>query len=215
MIQLKKFVFNPFQVNAFVLWDETGECIIVDASCYEEREFQILFEFISSNKLTPKAVLNTHAHVDHITGTKRVCDAYNIDMHLHAADMFLLENAQIQGRTFGFDIQNPPKPASFLKDGDTYKFGNSEIKMFHAPGHSAGSMIFYMEKEGLLITGDVLFSGSIGRTDLPGGDFKQLIKSIQSKILVLPGETKVFPGHGPETTVQQEKKFNPFLNRSS
>jgi len=215
MIHLKTFVFNPFQVNAFVLWDETGECIIVDASCYEEQEFQKLFDFISSNKLTPKAVLNTHAHVDHLTGTKRVCDTYKIEMHLHASEMFLHENAQIQGRTFGFDIQKPPKPASYLNDGDVFKFGNSEIKMFHAPGHSPGSMLFYMENEGFLITGDVLFSGSIGRTDLPGGDFKQLIESIQSKILVLPGETRVFPGHGPETTVQKEIKSNPFLNRSS
>jgi len=215
MIQLKTFVFNPFQVNTFVLWDETKECIIIDASCYEEYEFQELFDFVSKYKLTPKAVLNTHAHVDHLTGTRGICDAYKIEMHLHEAEEFLYENALSQGRTFGFDIHKPPEPASFLNEGDVFKFGNSEIKMFHAPGHSPGSMLFYMENEGFLITGDVLFSGSIGRTDLPGGDLKQLIQSIQTKILVLPGETRVFPGHGPETTVQKEMKFNPFLNRSS
>jgi len=215
MINLKTFIFNPFQVNAFVLYDESCDCVIVDAACYEEEEYTQLFEFISLKGLKPKAVLNTHGHVDHLTGSKRVCEKYDIGLFMHSADLPLLESAQVHGKTFGFSIELPPEPRSWLSDGQVFPFGNSEIKIWHTPGHSPGSLIFYMENEKLLITGDVLFSGSIGRTDLPGGDFGQLINSIQTKILVLPRETRVFPGHGSETNVGTEADHNPFLNRSS
>ncbi len=214
MIKIKVFVFNPFQVNSFVVYDDTHECLIIDASCYEEDEFNELYDFISENSLIPKAVLNTHAHVDHVTGTKKVCDKYGIGMYLHSGDLKLLENAKVHGRIFGFEIENPPRPVAFLEDGQTFKFGNSEIKIWHAPGHSPGSVIFYAADAKFLITGDVLFSGSIGRTDLPGGDYNQLIKSIQNKIMVLPRDTVVFPGHGPETSVGVEADTNPFLNKS-
>lgn len=215
MITIKSFVFNPFQVNSFVVYDESGECLIIDASCYHENEFTTLFGFIEQQSLNPMAVLNTHGHVDHLTGTKRVCDKYSIGLTMHQNDQFLLENAVEQGRIFGFSIESPPKPESYLRDGETFHFGNSEIKAIHAPGHSPGSLVFYAEEAKFLIAGDVLFAGSIGRTDLPGGNYNQLINSIQSGLMVLPSDTRVFPGHGEETTIGKEREHNPFLNRSS
>jgi glyoxylase-like metal-dependent hydrolase (beta-lactamase superfamily II) len=215
MIKIKEFVFNPFQVNTFIVYDETRECLIIDAACYESDEFGELYDFVSANSLVPKAVLNTHGHVDHITGTKKVCDKFGIGFQIHSADVVLLDSAQLYGRTFGFEIENPPQPESFLNDGQSFRFGNSELMIWHTPGHSPGSVVFYAAESRFLITGDVLFSGSIGRTDLPGGDHNQLIKSILSKIMVLPRETKVLPGHGPETSVGIEADTNPFLNRSS
>lgn len=214
MIRIKTFAFNPFQVNTFVVYNDTPECLIIDAACYQEEEFQKLFSFITEKSLKPVALLNTHGHVDHLTGTSRVCEKYGIDLFMHKDDQFLLENAVAQGRTFGFTIEAPPLPKTWLKDGDKFQFGKSEITAWHAPGHSAGSLIFYSPEAKFLITGDVLFDGSIGRTDLPGGDYAQLINSIKTKIMVLPGDTRVLPGHGPETSVGKEMDYNPFLNRS-
>ncbi len=214
MISIKSFVFNPFQVNAFIVYDDTLECLIIDASCYHEDEYQSLFNFIDQHFLKPIALLNTHGHVDHLTGTKRVCAKYSIGLYMHENDRFLLESAVEYGRTFGFQVESPPEPKVWLKDGERFYFGNSEIAVSHTPGHSPGSLIYYAEEAKFLITGDVLFAGSIGRTDLPGGDYDQLIKSIQSKIMVLPSDTKVFPGHGSETTIGSEMKNNPFLNKS-
>ena len=215
MVQIKSFSFNPFQVNTFVLYDETRECLIIDASCYHDHEFDQLFGFIREESLKPMAVLNTHGHVDHLTGTRRVCDKYSIGLLMHQSDKPLLDQAGVYGRSFGFQVETPPEPAAWLTDGDTYQFGSSEIKAFHTPGHSPGSLVYYSAEAGILITGDVLFDGSIGRTDLPGGNYTQLIDSIQKKILVLPRDTRVFPGHGSETSIGKEIDHNPFLNRSS
>jgi len=214
MISLKYFTFNPFQVNCFVLSDESRECLIIDASCYGKNDFENLFGYISQNNLKPVGVLNTHGHVDHLTGLYRVCLNYSINFSIHQGDLSLLENAVDHGRTFGFEIETPPKPSSWLHDAELIKFGNSEITAWHAPGHSPGSMIFYNAEAKFLITGDVLFAGSIGRTDLPGGSYQQLIQSIRKKILVLPPVTIVYPGHGPATSIGEEKANNPFLNKS-
>ena len=215
MMKLKSFVFNAFQVNCFVLYDDSSECIIVDASCYEEDEYNSLFSFIEKNSLKPKALLNTHGHVDHLTGTKRVCEKYGINFFMHRGDNSLLENAVLHGKIFGFSIQPPPEPHGWIADGDFFSFGNSGITAWHAPGHSPGSLIFYEKDSKILITGDVLFAGSIGRTDLSGGNFNTLIDSINTKILILPDDTQIFPGHGPASFVGIEKEQNPFLNRSS
>jgi hydroxyacylglutathione hydrolase len=215
MIKIKSFIFNPFQVNTFVLYDETPECLIIDAACFHKEEFNSLFDFITKHSLKPMAVLNTHGHVDHLTGTARVCEKYSIGLFMHSGDQPLLESVVDYGRSFGFTIEAPPQPQAWLKDGEIFHFGNSEITAWHTPGHSPGSLVFYAQDANFLISGDVLFAGSIGRADLPGGDYNQLINSIQTKILVLPGDTRVFPGHGPETTVVSETDHNPFLNRSS
>ncbi|MCB8994338.1 MAG: MBL fold metallo-hydrolase [Bacteroidales bacterium] len=214
MINIKSFVFNPFQVNCFVLSDESRDCIIVDASCNEENEYSVLFDYIKVNSLKPVALLNTHGHVDHVTGSARVSMEYNIPFIMNPEDNFLLENAVEHGRVFGFHTDPPARPSSGLFDGDVFRFGNSEIRVYHAPGHSPGSLLFYAEVSGFLITGDVLFAGSIGRTDLPGGNYNQLLDSIHKKICVLPPETQVYPGHGSSTSIAEEMENNPFLNRS-
>ena len=215
MITLKSFAFNPLQVNTYVLYDETLECIIIDASCYHASEFETLNDFIAKLSLKPVAVVNTHGHFDHLSGTKQICDKYKIDFCLHIDDQSLVKNATRQAETFGFSMEAPPELQVWIKDGDLIKFGHSSITAWHAPGHSPGSLIFYSGGSKLLITGDVLFAGSIGRTDLPGGNYQQLMNSINTKILGLPSDTKIFPGHGPATSLKEEIDFNPFLNKSS
>ncbi len=215
MVTIKSFAFNPFQVNSFVVYDETLQCLIIDAACYEDDEFEELYSFISAHSLKPMAVLNTHGHVDHILGTKRVCEKYSIGFFMNKDDKFLLEQAAVYGKAFGFQVETPPEPKGWLEDGETYSYGNSGIGIRCAPGHSPGSVVFYSPEGKFIITGDVLFEGSIGRTDLPGGNYNQLIESIRTKILVLPGDTKVFPGHGSTTSIGFEMLHNPFLNRSS
>lgn len=214
MISIKTFAFNPLQVNCYLVWDDTLECIIIDASCMYEEEFQELYDFIESHSLNPKGIINTHGHFDHLTGTMKVSVKYALPFSIHPGDKFLVENAVQQGRVFGFATDAPPGPTTWLNEGQIIKFGNSSLQAIHAPGHSQGSMVFYCEKGKFLISGDVLFAGSIGRTDLSGGNYEQLIGSIRSKILVLPPDTKVFPGHGPSTTVGDEANNNPFLNNS-
>jgi len=214
MVSIKAFAFNPFQVNTFVLFDESKECLIIDASCYRDEEFQELFAFISSYNLKPVAILNTHGHVDHLLGTKKVCEKYSIGLMMHQDDEFLLQQVVDYGRTFGFKVESPGQPEQWLKNDMLFQFGNSEIKVWNTPGHSPGSVVFYCKEAGFIITGDVLFAGSIGRTDLPGGDFNQLIESIKQIIMVLPRGTVVYPGHGDKTSIGEEMDHNPFLNRS-
>ena len=212
-MEIKPFVFNPFRVNTYILYDETGECVIIDAACYEEHETGELMNFISRNNLTPKALLNTHGHVDHVCGNIFIQKVFKVPLLMHEKDIFFIDTAIGYGRMFGFDIIQPPQPTRIVADGETFSFGNSSLKIIHAPGHSPGSVMFYSDKESLLITGDVLFEGSIGRTDLEGGSYTAIMNSINSKILVLPPETIVYPGHGGFTTIGKEKKMNPFLQQ--
>ena len=211
-MQIKQFVFNPFQVNTYLIYDDSHECVIIDAACYEKHEFNTLADYIKKEGLTPKALLITHGHVDHICGTSDILDQFNIPFLMHKDDTYLLAAAVQYGNVFGFNVEQPPAPTGFLGQGDRFDFGNSGLEILHTPGHSPGSITFYSNKDEFLIAGDVLFSGSIGRTDLPKGDFDTLIDSINSKIMVLPDETKVYPGHGDSTTVGRERKSNPFLN---
>ena len=210
-MELKIFVFNPFQVNTYLIYDRSGECIIIDAACHGEKECSLITRFIESNQLIPKALLNTHAHVDHICGNNYMFEQYDLPLFMHGEDIFLIRSAVQHGQFFGFDIEQPPEPTGLLNDGDQFSFGQSSLVIRHAPGHSPGSLLFYSQPDKFIISGDVLFSGSIGRTDLPKGSFKTIIESISSKILTLPGDTIVYPGHGDPTTIEKEKEFNPFL----
>jgi hydroxyacylglutathione hydrolase len=211
IMNIKTFTVNGFAENSFLLYDETLECLIIDPGFYEQQEKESLLRFITENKLIPVKVLNTHCHVDHILGNRFVCEQFHIPLSTHKEDQFLLDRASQMGEIFGFKVESSPAVDTYLSDGETVKFGNSEIKVLHTPGHSPGSLSFYNEQDGFVIVGDVLFAGGIGRTDLPKGDYKTLISSIVNKLLILPAETVVFPGHGPSTTIRHEYDTNPFL----
>jgi len=211
MLQIKQFTFNPFQVNNYLLYDDTGECAIIDAATYEKHEKKELASFISDNKLKPVVQLFTHCHIDHMLGSRYISKTYKLKPLTHKDSLPFLENSKEYGKVFGFDVEKPVLPEEFIEDGDTVTFGNQELKVLHTPGHAAGSLCYYHEKQQFVIVGDVLFQGGVGRSDLPTGDHDLLIKSILQKLMTLPPETTVYPGHGPATTIEEEKSGNPFL----
>ncbi len=211
MVKVEKFIVNPLQENTYVVSDETGECILIDPGFYFEEEQDEIMEYISINDLKPVFIANTHCHFDHIMGVEFIRKNFQIPFITHRDDEFWIEKAVGQGQMFGFEMEPVQNPDSFFEEGDELKFGNTSFRILHIPGHSPGHTVFYFESNNILIAGDVLFYGSIGRTDLPGGDYETLISNIRNKILRLPGETKVYCGHGPETSIKNEKTFNPFL----
>lgn len=211
MINIKSFVFNAFQENTFILNDETGDCIIIDAGCHSPEEKLIVDNYIISNKLKLVKIVNTHCHVDHVLGNAFLSNKYKPEIWAHHDDIKLLSEAKKHGIIFGFDIEEPPLITFFLEEGKDLVFGNSALKVLHVPGHSMGSVALYSPEQNFIIVGDVLFKGSIGRTDLPGGSYDQLMNSIFTKLMSLPPDTVVFPGHGPSTTIHEEALSNPFL----
>lgn len=205
------FTFNPFAENTYVLFDETKECIIIDPGCSNLEEQNQLVDFISSNALKPVKLVNTHCHIDHVLGNKFVSEKYNLPLISHEGESVVLAmQPQVSGM-YGIGYDPSPDITIFLKDGDTLNFGNTALDVLFTPGHSPASISFYNQKAGVVIGGDVLFQGSIGRTDLPGGDFDTLAKSIREKLYVLPDEVVVYCGHGPSTTIGVEKRTNPFV----
>lgn len=211
MIRVQKFVFNPFQENSFLLFDETGECILADMGSYTVEEKKEILYFVENNRLNPVMIVNTHCHVDHLLGNSFFKNKFKVKTVAHAADGFLIGNAVEHGNVFGLEVEAPPPADESIEDGSLISFGSSSLSVLHVPGHSPGSVALYSRDDGFVIVGDVLFKGSIGRTDLPGGDFDTLINSIKSKLMVLPAETIVYCGHGPETTIGEEKETNPYI----
>ncbi len=212
MIQIKQLVFNPFQENTYILYDETKEAVIIDPGCNNADEENMLVSFIEENELVPVKLLNTHGHIDHILGNYFIKKKYNLHLEAHVDDEFLLSDAKNYGANFGIIMQEePPLIDKYLNEGDTVEFGNSTLHILHVPGHSPGSIVFYNEEEKILIGGDVLFNDSIGRTDLPGGDYDLLATGIKEKIFTLNKNIEVYPGHGTSTSIDKEKKYNPFL----
>jgi glyoxylase-like metal-dependent hydrolase (beta-lactamase superfamily II) len=211
MINVKTFVFNPFQENTYILSDESGECVVVDPGCWESREEKAIVEYIESNKLKPVRLINTHGHVDHVCGTSFISTKYGLKLEIHKDEIPMLERSVEMGKGFGFTIENPASAELFLTENDTIAFGNSLLKILHLPGHSKGSLAFYSEDDKLVITGDVLFRDSIGRSDLPGGNYDELIDSINNKLMKLGEDFRAYPGHGPVTTLGFEMKNNGFL----
>ena len=212
-MQVKALTFNPFQENTYIIYDETKECIIIDPGCYEEKEEIQLKSFIDENMLTPVKLINTHCHIDHVLGNKFVSDIWDIELYIHKVDLPLLENAGNIGKMYGFEnYEGSPYPKHFLEGESNVVFGNSELEIIFTPGHAPGHICLYSENDKFIIAGDVLFNGSIGRTDLPGGDYNTLINSIKTKLLPLDEETIVYCGHGPSTTIGKENETNPFLN---
>ncbi|MGF1585302.1 MAG: MBL fold metallo-hydrolase [Bacteroidales bacterium] len=211
MIKVQKFIFNPFQENSFLLYDESEECILVDMGSYTVEEKKEVLYFVENNRLKPVMIVNTHCHVDHLLGNSFFRNKFKTVIAAHAADEFLIENAVEHGTMFGLEVEAPPKIDNYLREGEKIQFGYSSLEIIHVPGHSPGSIALYSKDDNFVISGDVLFSGSIGRTDLPGGNYDTLLNSITRKLLVLPPEVIVYCGHGPETTIGEESRSNPFL----
>lgn len=210
-MEVKTFTFNPFYENTFVIYDDSNECVIIDAGCYSEEEQNQLTDFLTENQLKPKYLLNTHCHVDHILGNKYLKSKYDIEFCANQQDVFLLNNAVEHGKMFGFELEQPPKIDKEINEGDIIRFGNSQFDVICVPGHTPGHVAFYSHEDEFVVVGDVLFKGSIGRTDLEGGDYDILMKSIKEKLLTLDDETLVYSGHGGNTTIGIELKNNPFL----
>ncbi len=211
MIHIKAFTFSPISENTYVLYNDAGKAIIIDPGCYFPAEEESLQNFIKEKDLTPIYLLNTHCHLDHVFGNKWVHETYGLELYLHPNEAPMLELAPVSGERWGLPFQNYDGSLHFLNDGDKVLLDDFEIQVILAPGHSPGSICFYMPEQGDLIGGDVLFRGSIGRTDLPGGDTETLLTSIREKLWVLPDETVVYSGHGIKTTIGYEKRNNPFL----
>ena len=211
MISVKRFAFNPFQENTYILHDESGECVIIDPGMDSSQEEELFSSYIDEHKLKPVLLVNTHAHVDHILGNNFVADTYGLQLAAHKDCVHFLKSARGQAQMFGLHMGETKEIDIFLEEGKSLQFGDSSLQIFHTPGHADGSLCFYSEKDDFVITGDVLFNQSIGRTDLPTGDYDVLQKSIWEKLFTLPDETTAYPGHGPETNIGFEKLHNPFV----
>ena len=212
-MNIKIFTFNQFFENTFIISDSTNECIIIDPGCYDKNEKQILQDYILSNNLVPTKLLNTHCHIDHILGNNFVSKTWDLELEIHHKDIDLLKNSKNIADLYGFvNYENSPITNKFLVEGDIIEFGKSKLEVLFTPGHAPGHISLYSKNENFIISGDVLFNNSIGRTDLPGGDYSTLIDTIKSKILCLDDSTVVYCGHGPSTTVGKERINNPFLN---
>lgn len=211
MIQLHSFCFGPFQENTYVLWDETNEAVIIDPGNSSSSESSQLKEFITAKGLQPKHLLLTHAHIDHISGNRFVYDTWKLLPEVHRNDELYIRKHEEVAMMYGLPFEQSPLPESYLEEGELVKFGNSQFEMIFTPGHSPGSITFYSKEQKFIICGDVLFYGSIGRTDLPGGSFDELIHSIKQKLFPLGDDIKVYNGHGPSTTIGHEKEYNSFL----
>jgi hydroxyacylglutathione hydrolase len=211
MLTIKSFTFNPVQENTYVLYNDKKECCIIDPGCYFEEERDTLTKFIEESGLQPVLLLNTHCHLDHVFGNQYVFSRWGLIPHLHKKEKPVLDRAGEAGMAWQMPFENYEGEVAFIEEGTSIQMGDEELEIRFTPGHSPGSVVFYHEAGGFVIGGDVLFSGSIGRTDLPGGNFDILINSIQTQLFTLPDETKVYPGHGPLTTIGFEKMNNPFV----
>lgn len=212
MLTIHTLTYNPWQENTYLIAAENGDCIIVDPGCLEPQEQEHFASFIEERKLNPVRLVNTHLHLDHVFGMRFVCDKYNMGAEAHRADEFWIEQTVPYAAQMGFQLeQNPPALKGYVEHNQTIEFGGSTIKILHVPGHSPGGVALYMEKEKTVIAGDVLFRESVGRADLPGGDFNALIFGIKEHLMSLPEDTVVYSGHGPSSTIGHEKVHNSFL----
>lgn len=210
MLRIKKFTFNPFGENTYVLFDDSKECVVIDPGCYEKAEQQELTAFIDSNQLVVKRLLNTHCHIDHVLGNAFVKRKFNVGLFINAIEEPLLRAVKSYASNYGFFQYEDSVADGFLTEKDVVTFGEQKLQILFVPGHSPGHIAFYDEASKILVGGDVLFENSIGRTDLPGGNFNTLINSIHEKFFTLPDDVTVYCGHGEETSIGFEKRTNPF-----
>ncbi|OOQ57582.1 MBL fold metallo-hydrolase [Mucilaginibacter pedocola] len=211
MANIRSFLNNPYQENTYILFDDSKECVIIDPGMYTALEQNRVVTFIKENGLKPVMLLNTHCHVDHVLGNRFVFDQYGLKPRFHEGESEVLASVVAYAPSMGFRYDASPLPDEYLPETGTISFGNTELQLIFAPGHSPAHLCFYDKDANILVGGDVLFRNSIGRTDLPGGDYKTLVKNIEEKLFALPDDCTVYPGHGPETTIGFEKETNPYL----
>lgn len=211
MLHIQHFVFNDFQENTYVLWNEQGQCMLVDPGCYHANEKQQLKNFIESQQLQPVLLVNTHCHIDHILGNQFVIDTWKLPLHLHRNELQTYRETSRWADVFGMQTNAIPSELIFIDENSTLQLGDVIFKVLPTPGHSVASLSFYQAESKMLLAGDVLFYRSIGRTDLPGGNMEVLLHSIQTHFWPLPDDCIVYSGHGPQTSIGEEKLHNPFL----
>ena len=211
MLRIETLVFNSFQVNTYVVWDENGECLVVDPAFQTPEESEQFDRLIKEKEWSINGQIHTHCHVDHLLGVPHMKNRYGHPFRAHPDEGKNIERAPLMGEIFGLNLDPLEGIDQEIHDGDRISVGSSFLEAILVPGHSPGSLAFHAAEPGFVITGDALFQGSIGRTDLPGGDYDQLIHSIRSRLLIIPSDTTVYPGHGPSSTIGAEQQDNPFL----
>lgn len=214
MTNVHTFTFNPFSENTYLVYDESLECLIIDPGCYTAEERQQLSNFIRDKQLKPVRLINTHCHIDHVFGNRYVAEQYGLELEIHEGELPVLEAVATVAQMYGIpNVQQSPDPSPerYLQEGSLIEFGSSKLKILLTPGHSPASVSFYCAASSFVLGGDVLFQGSIGRTDLPGGDYNTLMQSIDRELMSLPDETIVYSGHGSTTTIGAERQRNPFI----
>lgn len=209
-MQIQSFTFNPFMENTYLVYDDSSETILIDPGCHDKREQEELISFVENNQLNVKLILNTHGHIDHVLGNSFAKNHFKCPLWIGDKDLDTLRSVTAYASNYGFQNYQPAEPDRLLNENETINFGNSELKILFVPGHSPGHIAFYNVDHEFIIGGDVLFDGSIGRTDLPGGDFNTLISSIHQEFFKFDDKVIVYPGHGGETTIGKEKVSNPF-----
>lgn len=212
MLNVKIFPFNPLQENTYILYNQEGQCIIIDPGCYTDEECQMLTCFVSEKGLSPMMLVNTHCHLDHVFGNKFIAETYGLELYIHPGEKIVLEMAPTSGLMWNLPFDNYQGITKDLVPGQLIRIGDDNLKILFMPGHSPASVGFYSATNGFVIAGDVLFRESVGRTDLPGGNPDVLLRSIREELFVLPDETIVYPGHGSQTTIGYEKRNNPFVS---
>jgi len=210
-MEIFRLVFSPVEVNTYILADKDGKCAVIDCGCYNTTEFEKFTTFLEKKNLEPVLLLNTHCHLDHIFGNLKFLEKYKLIALCHRDEEKNRRNSGKHALLFGLTMETPPEPVDLINDGQIISFGSIKLQALHVPGHSSGSLAFYCREDNAVFSGDALFAGSIGRTDLPGGNFDTLINSIRTKLFVLPPETVVFPGHGESTTIGEEIRSNPYF----
>ena len=210
-LQVHSITFNPFEENTYFIIAPNHDCIIIDPGCFDEKERQELKDFISANNLNPVRLINTHCHIDHILGNAFVAEEYKLGLEIHEGEVPVLKAGMTIAGMYDIPYNPSPAPTAYLKPAEEIHLDGQAMKILFTPGHSPASICLYNEADKWLIGGDVLFYESIGRTDLPGGDFNTLINSIRTQLFTLPDDVVVYPGHGMETRIGYEKMFNPFL----
>lgn len=215
MLHIKSFTFNPFEENTYLIHDDLGTAALIDPGCHTAGERRELEDYVASNGLKTVNLLNTHCHIDHVLGNAWAKKRFGIPLWIHPKEVPVLKSVEVYAPNYGFQGFEASEADHFLEEGQEFVVGEEKLKVLFVPGHAPGHVVFYHESSGQCIAGDTLFRGSIGRTDLPGGNHGQLLEKIKSQLFTLPPETIIFPGHGPETNIGFEKVYNPFVGEKA